>query len=256
MKFDPKNPFPSVDPESISYEEVKAHAREFDAWLGLSLESVEAKVREALATRARDEALAVSEAISDTSEMSITREFWLSKPVDTFMTPYWDLDYMLRAAGLAASDLVVDLGAGYARLAFVLALRHPDVGFVGIEKIEARILEASRVFATNPLFRAAPRDQYQFLAEDLRETDLAKMSDPLSENTIAVRERTHFLIYDFGSREDIQAVLLKLQALACDQKVIVLARGGRSREIIDREHPWLSQVQPPQHFARFSIYRS
>lgn len=274
MKFDPFAPFPPLDPESASYEDVKAHAREFDKWLGLRMESVEAEVREAHTLSTREEA----EAVLQMEKLSESREFWLSKPVDTFMTPYWDLDHMLREAGVAAGDLVVDLGAGYARLAFVLALRYPNTGFIGIEKIRARLDEASRVLKSrvlneNPLFSTATNDRCHLLAADLRELDIASLNDPLADSlagsladpmgpgglrakTVAARERTHFFIYDFGSREDIQIVLTRLQDLARVQQTVVLARGGRSRELIDREHPWLSQVQKPKHFARFSIYRS
>lgn len=232
--FDPSAPFPASDPESVPYEEVKAHARKFDKWLGLELESVEAKIR--------------SETSYSQSASAGDREFWLSKPVDTFMTPYWDLDHMLRKAEVVSGDLVIDLGAGYARLAFVLALRYPGVSFLGIEKIEPRLREAERVLATNLLFRKSDAAGFRFLPADLRDCDIASL--------VAEARHTHFFLYDFGSREDIQSVLLRLQDMARGQSISVLARGGRSREIIDRDHPWLSQVQTPRHFARFSIYRS
>lgn len=246
MNFDPSHLFPENDPEALSYEEVKRHAREFDAWLGLDLECAEARIREVLAAKS-------PAGISPgQNEGGNPREFWLGKPVDTFMTPYWDIAYMLRKVDLGPEDIVVDLGAGYARLAFVMALRHPETAFVGVEKIEERIRYAEQVFSRNLNLNAhflhAEKTNYQFVTGDLRDFDL---SSPVGDH-----RRAYFFVYDFGSREDIQTVLHRLQELARKREVIVLARGGRSREIIEKGHPWLSQVQPAQHFSRFSIYRS
>lgn len=258
MRFDTNFPFPASSPEEVSYDEVKRHAQAFDQWLGLNLESAELEIR------------------SQTLGAQDSGEYWLHKPVDTFMTPYWDLDHMLREAEVVAGDMVIDLGAGYARLLFVLALRYPSVSFIGVEKVGARLDEARRVLNENSTFQNFPHERYQLVAADLRDIEIASLPDTgvdefsspekmeLStgtsslrlRSTIADRQRTHFFIYDFGSREDIEATLAQLQALALDQEVVVIARGGRSRDLIDRNHPWLSQVHAPKHFSRFSIYRS
>ncbi len=259
MDFDPLAPFPKTNPEEVSYEEVKAHSRAVDFWLGFNLEAVEAEIRVGPALGIRDQG-----------------EYWLRKPVETFMTPYWDLDHMLREASIGGGDLVIDLGAGYARLLFVLALRYPGVSFIGVEKIEARLVEARRVLCENSLFCDLPADSYLLLAADLQDVEIANLPHPsfsnLSSSTVqtsspfspvvrgqsqvADRTRTHFFIYDFGSRQDIQTTLVQLQRLALKQEIVVIARGGRSREIIERNHSWLCRVHAPRHFSRFSIYRS
>jgi SAM-dependent methyltransferase len=226
--FDPHNPLPSVDVESLDYELLKAHAEQMDVWLGYRLEEVEAEVRSA--------------ASADTN-VGPDREFWIRKPVQTFSTPYLDVLHALREAGTGTDDVVADLGCGYGRVGAVLALQFPGSGFVGIEAVEKREAEAARVlkqFSNLPM---------KLCCADLRTFDLA-------EAAVAGRRATIFFIYDFGSREDFEFVFDSLRKFAAQQSVTVIARGGRSRDLIQKTEHWLCSVNPPQHFKRFSIYRS
>jgi hypothetical protein len=65
-----------------------------------------------------------------------------------------------------------------------------------------------------------------------------------------------YFMYDFGSREDVEITVENLKKAAIGRPLTVVARGGRSREIIERYHPWLSQVVTPLHRSHYSIYRS
>lgn len=228
MIFDPHNPLPSVDVENVDYELLKAHAEQMDVWLGYRLEEVEAEVRSA-----------ASPGASGASD----REFWISKPVQTFSTPYLDVLHALREAGTRAEDVVADLGSGYGRVGAVLALQFPGSGFVGIEAVKKRDAEAARVLKQ---FLNLPM---KLVCADLRTFDFA-------EAAVADRKATIFFIYDFGSREDFEFVFDSLRKLATQQPVTVIARGGRSRDLIQKTEHWLCSVNPPQHFKRFSIYRS
>lgn len=72
---------------------------------------------------------------------------------------------------------MIDLGSGYARLLFVLALQYPGVSFIGVDKIEARLVEARRVLRENYLFRIIPEGSYLLLAADLQDVEIANLPD-------------------------------------------------------------------------------
>ena len=228
MNFDPENPLPSVDVENVDYELLKAHAEQMDGWLGYRLEEVEAEVRSVFS--------------ADTN-VRPDREFWISKPAQTFSTPYLDVLHALREAGTSAEDVVADLGCGYGRIGAVLALEYPGAGFVGIEAIKERHAEAERVLKQ---FSMLPMN---LCCADLRTFDFA-------DAKVGGRKATKFFIYDFGSREDFEFVFDSLRTLATQQPITVIARGGRSRDLIQKTERWLCEVNPPRHFKRFSIYRS
>lgn len=224
MKFDPENPLPDIDSEPVDYECIKGHATQMDQWLGYNLEEVEAKVRSRASTEEG-------------------REYWIEKSVQTFSTPYLDVQFALKSAGTKEYDVVADLGCGYGRVGAVLALRFPGTGFVGVEMIPERLEEAARVLKQ---FSNLPIALHK---QDLRFFDVA-------DARVESREATIFFIYDFGSREDFKFVFDSLRALASQRQITVIARGGRSRDLIQKTESWLCGVNPPQHFKRFSIYRS
>lgn len=221
--FDSVNPFPDIDIEEAQYELIKRHAEEMDAWLGYRIEAVEAQVR-AIVPVAPD------------------REYWTGKSVQIFSTPYLDIFCALKLANVKPGDVVADLGCGYGRVGAVLALKFPDVGFIGVEAISLRLEEAKRVLAKFSALQS-------LICADLRGFDLSGAS-------VDGRQATHIFIYDFGSREDFEFVFKALRNYSKTRPITVIARGGRSRDLIQKTEHWLCAVNPPRHFKRFSIYRS
>ncbi len=65
-----------------------------------------------------------------------------------------------------------------------------------------------------------------------------------------------FFIYDYGTRPAVQKTLEDLREIARSRPITVVGRGRLSRDAIERQHPWLSQVCPPRHFKNYSIYSS
>lgn len=224
MKFDPENPLPDIDSERVDYECVKDHAAQMDHWLGYKLDEVEAKVR--------------GRAVAEEG-----REYWAEKSVQTFSTPYLDIQFALKSAGTTEYDVVADLGCGYGRVGAVLALRFPGTGFVGVEIIPERFEEAARVLK-----------QFTYLPVALHQEDLRFFN--VADAGVGGRAANVFFIYDFGSREDFKFVFDSLRTLASQRQITVIARGGRSRDLIQKTESWLCEVNPPRHFKRFSIYRS
>jgi precorrin-6B methylase 2 len=143
---------------------------------------------------------------------------------------------MLGALALPEGSHVVDLGAGYGRLGLVIAEACPKLRFTGFEISPERVAEARRVYALQGL------DPGQ-----MREADL-------SSPEFVPPAAQAYLIYDFGTRPAVEKVLRDLQTLARGQSFQVIGRGRLSRDLIERHHPWLSQVHPPRHMGNFSIY--
>jgi len=170
-------------------------------------------------------------------------ERWNHLSPEVFQTPYSELAEILDRLRVPVGGLVVDLGAAYGRLGFLIAARRPDLKFLGIEIVRERVREANRVAA---LHRLKPP------AFSLREGDLSHHE---LEN-LGLAEADAFFTYDFGTLDDVSGLLRQLQAVARKRPIQLVARGGRSRSQIQSEHPWLTEIFPPEHRPNWSLYRS
>ncbi|MDX9730299.1 MAG: hypothetical protein RBT63_00875 [Bdellovibrionales bacterium] len=241
LEFTSSDPFPLIGGSGdrgrvFSYVSEKKHSEQVDAWLGFEIEEIE----NALLGREHG---AVLDDIKD-------KEFWIGRSPQAFMTPYTELRAILKDLSPAPGDVVVDLGAGYGRMAHVMAAHYSEVSFLGYEYVKPRQKEGLRVLREHgvhqPYFGEKPW-------RDLIWADVVKLN--FCED-VALRQATHFFIYDFGSIQDVEKCLENLKPRARHNEFHLVARGGRTRNVIEREHPWLSQVVSPLHREHYSIYRS
>ncbi len=216
--FDPRDPFPLVEPGTYTLEAAKTHARLCDKWLGLRVAAAEASI--------------------DAEPREAGRETWIGLDAQALQTTYFELRYLVERLAPGAGQRMVDIGSGYARLAHVLARHAPGCRFTGYEIVEARAHESQRAARERGLE-----------GTEIFASDVAAPQVPL-------RDAEFYFLYDFGSRSDIDATLDKVRAHAQRHPVAVAARGRSSRDAIERRHPWLSQIVAPEHFPSFSIYRS
>ena len=222
LVFDPADPFPLFHPDTHSYREEQTHSAEVDAWLGLRTEETEA-------------------AIARTAVPGVNRkeqELWIGLPVKSLLTPYTEIRRMLEMVAPKPGHTVVDLGAGYARMAPVLARHHPGVAFIGYEFLRARVIEARRCLGL----------------EDSGTSRIQQQN--LGDSAFSPVPAEFYFLYDFGARETIEKTLQDLRRIAETRAITVIGRGRSSRDAIERHHPWLSQVNAPRHHGNFSIYRS
>ncbi len=210
LKFDPSDPFPLIDRKTVPASEEQKHSAEADAWLGLDVERIEAALQGAPRTR--------------------DQEFWIGLPPASLQTPFTELREILVRLAPPTGSIVVDLGAGYGRMGYVIASHFPGVRFIGYEFVEERIRTArGRI--------------------DLRQADLSSPS-------FTPEAADFYFLYDYGSRQAIDKTLRDLKTLASSRPLTVVGRGRASRDAIERENPWLSQVVPPEHYPHYSIYRT
>ncbi len=194
------------------------HARQLDSLLGLRIEEIESALRQ----RGR---------VQDPSV-----EAWIALKPEALLTPYFEFAELVGRVDVRAEAHWVDLGCAYSRLGVVLSLLCPHSRYTGIELIEERANEGARVLSELGCQSA------QVFCEDLGRCEIPQADV--------------YFLYDFGGVEQIRRVLLCLQEIARTRRIQVIARGRFTRHEIDRHFPWLSQVVPPVHGVRSSIYRS
>lgn len=220
IPFDSKNPFPLLEPGSHTYREAQEHSAVVDAWLGFETERIE------------------EELLDDPGLTRDGQQLWVGLPIQALQTPYTELRFILDRIGLRAGQTLVDLGAGYGRLAFVIGRHAPDVRFIGYEFVRARVEEARRLIA-----------RFEYPNVEMHEADLSAFD-------FVPAEADAYFLYDYGTRAAIDKTLEDLKRVSLKKPIIVIGRGRASRDAIERGQPWLSQVIEPDHFDHFSIYRS
>lgn len=201
--------------ESYSYEAAKKHAALVDNWLGFKIQNVESTFSRDLQTEHQ-------------------QELWIGLDPQAMLTPYLEIRTMLDWVQPIEGDTIAELGAGYARMAHVIKAHYPNVFYKGYEYVEARVIEARRVLGEDSFCEIIHAD----LTDDLFQLPKASV----------------YFIYDFGSQSGIRKILKSLQSLARSHAFKVIGRGRATRQIIEREEPWLSQVVPPRHHSQFSVY--
>ncbi len=217
MELDPGNPFPLLPLSPELYPLAKRHAALADEWLGLQVSSTESRLNPNLLPG---------------------QQTWCDRHPSIFLTPYVELRAWLEELRPEAGELVVDLGAGYGRLGFVLARHFPETRFLGFELVKERVSEGQKALRNFGAVRA-----------ELLEADLSApgFTPPLAD---------YYFIYDYGTRAAIAKTLCDLRELSKAKKFQVVGRGRSVRDQIEREHPWLSAVHAPTHHAHYSIYRA
>jgi hypothetical protein len=161
---------------------------------------------------------------------------WVGLYPQTFLTPYSEIKQMLEMLQLSAGQRLVDLGAGYGRMGMMLGFFYPEVEFIGYELVEERVKEGNRVL-------------------ELLELPTRLIQQDLTTNQFMLPAADVFFIYDYGEVSHIRHSLKQIESIAESKAIRVIARGKGSRSLIEHEHPWLCQINPPIHQERFSIYR-
>lgn len=103
-------------------------------------------------------------------------------------TPYSTLIQYLDVLQPPSGAHVVDLGAGYGRLGFVIGLLRPDLYFTGIEYVGARVAVAQQCVDKLQL-----GEHVRFIEQDLKDSqfeipaaDLYYLYDPFTEETYRI----------------------------------------------------------------------
>lgn len=196
--------------ENYSYAEAKKFSADFDRALGFEIDRVEQEIQKNSPTTP-----------------------WAGLEPQALQTPYPEIRMMLSVLDLKPGESVIDLGAAYGRMGYVIQEFFPGVNFIGYEVSPERVSEGKRIFKEVNLLHA----------------DISRTSFKIPEVEV-------YFIYDFGDLESIVRVIDQLKNSSKSRAIRVVGRGRRTRDHIERHEPWLSQVCTPLHCGNFSIYRN
>lgn len=217
IDFKESDPYPLLRFEDYTYQDAKDHAVIVDDWLGFDCEQTESTLRPAAGQ---------------------APQTWAHLSTQAFQTPYVEIRGILELLNPKAGEIIVDLGAAYGRMGFVLARHFPQTRFYGFEIESARVQEAQRVM----------------LEHNIDPSSMVTMD--LTRLTFKLPAANYYFIFDYGHEKDVRKTLEDLKDIARQGSIQVIARGRLSRALIHSDHPWLAAVHEPRHFAHFSIYRS
>jgi hypothetical protein len=220
LPFDPADPYPLLP--TLPDSEAMRYSAEIDARLGFDIEAVEKAIHARLGT----------------SRLGDPQEYWVGLAIQSLLTPYTEIRELLHRLAPAPGSCIVDLGAGYGRIGFVLGRHYPESRFIGYEAVAERVAETRR--------RLAPLGYPNVVME---ETDLSAAG-------FVPAPADYYFIYDYGTRPAVEKTLADLQVIARTRPITVIGRGRLSRDAIERRNPWLAEVVPPRHFRNYSIYAS
>lgn len=224
IAFQPSEPFPQIAADFYEYADAQAHADRVDKWLGLNIDAVERKL---------GERGCLARAVSDNREH---QELWIGLAVKSLLTPYVEIRSLLSALGPRPGHSVVDLGAAYGRMGFVIERHFPGVRFTGYEYVGERVEEGRRAFARHGL-----------RASELEHADLSASGFRPAPADI-------YFLYDYGTSKAIEKTLHDLRRIALGRDIALVARGARCREAIQQRHPWLTQMQGPGYSIKGAVF--
>lgn len=220
IEFKDTDLYPLLNFDSYTYQEAKDHALLVDDYLGFECEAAEALIQQGAKVASRDQ------------------QNWQHLSVQAMQTPYVEIRGILDLLKPQPGETLVDLGAAYGRIGFVMDQHYPEVKFYGFEIEEARVKEAQRVM-------------------NLQHVETAQMvAADLAAESFTLPRADYYFIFDYGHERDVRRTLDDLRTISRTHPIQVVARGRLSRALIHADHLWLSSVYQPMHFPHFSIYRS
>ena len=211
--FDPVTPFPFFDQGLHTPSEVSALAQQTDEWLGLRISEIENKLAvHGCRKRARDSS-------------KEKQELWFGLEPQKLLTPYTEIRSLLETLNPQPGQIVVDLGAAYGRMGFVIAKCFPQVNFVGYEYVGERVEEGRRCLA-----RLAFDSRIRMEHADLAANDFHPVAADF------------YFIYDFGTLKAIEKTLYDLKRIAKQRPITLVGRGRHCRYLIETRHSWLKHA--------------
>jgi len=216
-------------PMGLSLQENRLHSFLIDIDLGLKTKSIEdTLLKEAMKHRPDGNMSTWGPALHE------GQQTWVGLDPQVLSTTYSELLEIFHRLPIKKNDLLVDLGAGYGRAGLVLKKFYPETFYWGVEYVNERVVEGSRIFKN-----------YQCHLAKLIQGDL-------TDDSLSIPVAKYYFLYDFGHTHAIASLLKKIKNYK--HQFFIIARGHGSRSIIDQEHPWLSQVHRPYHTENYSLY--
>ncbi len=224
MKFETRDPFPFLN--SFTKSEALVHAEKCDLWLGIRVRETEAILANCGSSRPAP------------LSSGVRQNLWFGLEPRELQTPFVEIRSLLRSVDAVRSfSSVVDLGAAYARIAFVIERHYPRVSFKGFEYVGERVTEARKALKRFGAQRSS-----------VEHVDLTSPSFRMPAADV-------YFIYDYGTPAAIEKTLHDLRRVTRGREVTVIARGRVCRYAIESRHAfWLSKADPRAPERAFTVY--
>lgn len=134
------------------------------------------------------------------------------------MTLYVELRAILHQLIPQPGQTVVDLGAAYGRLGFIIGRHYRGVRFVGYEYAGERLEEGRRCLT-------------RFVSKE-HSRDFRLIHADLASKSLHLEEADIYFIYDFGALNVIEKILFDLRRLSNSRTITVVGRGRHCRYLI------------------------
>ncbi|MES2857343.1 MAG: hypothetical protein V4692_15845, partial [Bdellovibrionota bacterium] len=230
IPFERRDPFPLLTSNQLSVSEKSLHSAAVDLFLGLRVNDIEAKLDR---TGSRRPAPQTS---------GDKQNLWFGLAPQDLLTPYLEIREVLHALNPTPGEVVVDLGAAYGRMGFVIERHFQGVRFEGYEFVGERVDEGRRCL-----------EKFGALKSNLHHADLTSKS-------FKIPKANYYFIYDFGTDSAIEAILIQLGRIALTSGPFkLIARGRRTQYAIADSHRshcrWL-KAEANSGMKSYTIYDS
>lgn len=226
LAFHASEPYPLIGLDGVSYTEIQMHSEAVDRWLGLRVEEVEYNLSK-VGCRSRAPGSAGEH-----------QQLWFGLASRSLLTPYVEIRTLLAGLAPKSGSTVVDLGAGYGRMGFVVARHHPAVKFIGYEYVGERVNEARRCLAK------------------LDRSSISMVHADLSAPGFSPEPADFYFMYDYGTQKAIEKTLHDLRRISKTRPITIIGRGRHCRMAIESRHYWLAKKNPLEPEGRATVYVS
>lgn len=139
---------------------------------------------------------------------------WIGLHPQILQTPYSDILEIFRILEKQNVSTIVDFGAAYGRVGFVLNSLSNHYNFIGFEILDERANEAIRLFEKFDLQHAT------ILTQNILDDDF---SVPLADV---------YFIYDFSEVDDIRHIIYKIEQTHPNKEYYIVAKGERVNQAL------------------------
>lgn len=194
-----------------------------DALFGLQLESISTKI----AKIPKDQIL----------EKYGPEKILKSYPTPLLFTPYFRIHKIVEKLNPQPGHTLIDIGSGFGRMGFYLAILYPEVRFLGYEILAERCLEAKRVARALGL---GPNTQF--------------LECNVGRSDFKVAAADFYFLYDSLVPPTLEKVFRELRSIGQKQRVQI-AMSGRLLYHYMQNLTWLKETHTNQElgFAIFEI---
>ena len=210
----------------------RIHSRDLDRLIGYKIPKIEQSLLQKY--RAYDKAPDES----NKKKHFEGTETWIGLHPQILQTPYSEIYEFLSLFKKFKPKKVVDLGAGYGRVAIVLNALFPEAEFIGHEILKDRLDEARRIFTK------------------LEMKNATMLIENILEDSFELPEADIYFIYDFSGPLDLKIILERLSSKMDKDKFFIVAKGDGIRSIIQLKFPEIWALNGTIHQKTYSIYSS